>query len=181
MPPTAPPHLLETARLRLVPLDAAWTAALAALYADPDVARHLGGEPADGAARQVERFAQEWEREGWGTSAVLDRCTGALVGRAGLHRWHPGADVELGFVLARDRWGQGLAREAAQAWLGWADEHLPRATPPVGHLLVEVEPANAASLRLAQRLGFTPDREDTTARGVPVVVLRRELRHPPRR
>ena len=175
-----PPHLLETPRLRLVPLDGSWTSALAALYADPAVARHLGGEPAgaDGPARQVEGFAREWEREGWGTSALLDRGTGAFVGRAGLHRWHPGGDVELGYVLARDRWGRGLAREAAQAWLDWADEHLPGADPPVTSVVVEVEPENTASLRLAHRLGFTSERDDVTSRGVPVVVWRRELLPP---
>jgi len=173
--PAAAPLLLETPRLRLVPLDGSWAQALDALYADPDVSRHLGGEPHDGAARQVEGFAAEWQREGWGTSALLDRRASAFVGRAGLHRWHPGGDVELGYVLARERWGRGLAREAAQSWLDWADAHLPGADSPVGSLVVEVEPQNAASLRLAEGLGFAHERDDVTSRGVPVRVLRRQL------
>jgi len=66
-------------------------------------------------------------------------------------------ELELGWVLARRSQGKGLAQEAARAWLDWAGRA--RAAP---HLTAVIHPDNSASIHLAQRLGFTLDRPDTT-------------------
>ena len=83
---------------------------------------------------------------------------GAFVGWVGLGRRDPdrpgraeadGADLELSYVTPVSAWGHGYATEAATAVLAWADEVLGE---PV---VLCTQGANARSLALAERLGFT--------------------------
>ena len=71
------------------PLSAGHTAALAEVYADPEVARYIGGAALGvaGTAAQVARFQTVRREHGYGQSALIDRETGAFLGRAGLHPW----------------------------------------------------------------------------------------------
>src|SRR3712207_1880070 len=80
------------------------TEALTELYADPEVTRYTGGAALDagGTAAQVVRFEAVWREHGFGQSALLDRGTGAFLGRAGLHPWPQWDEVELGCVLAEE-------------------------------------------------------------------------------
>jgi hypothetical protein len=59
------------------PVSGRHTGALAEVYADPDVARHIGGATldADGTAAQVARFEAVWHEPCFGQSALLDRAT----------------------------------------------------------------------------------------------------------
>ena len=161
---------LETERLLLPPLDGRHTAALAAIYADPEVARYIGGDRLDaaGTAAQVARFEEVWREYGFGQSAVLERATGALIGRAGLHPWPAWDEVELGYVLARAAQGRGYATEAARAWLDTAFDVL-----GLDRLTAVIHPDNGPSRALAERLGFAVHRNDVTPSGAPVVVYER--------
>jgi ribosomal-protein-alanine N-acetyltransferase len=73
---------------------------------------------------------------------------GRVIGKAGC--WQV---PEIGFILHPDYWGQGLAREALTAVIERLFD-----TFPVGALEADVDPRNAASLRLLNRLGFTETR-----------------------
>ena len=163
------PTVLETERLLLVPLDTSRAEELAAIYTDPEVARYIGADrlTAEGTQAQVAAFEQVWREHGYGQSALLERATGRMIGRAGLHPWPNWAELEIGYVLARNRWGRGLAREASQVWLQWALTHLPH-----DHLIAVIQPANASSVTLAERLGFSFDRHDVTPRGEDVSIYR---------
>jgi len=163
------PVVLETERLLLVPLDSSRVTELAAIYTDPEVARYIGGDrlTAQGTRDQVTAFEQVWREHGYGQSALLERATGRMIGRAGLHPWPNWHELEIGYTLVRDRWGRGLAREASQVWLQWALTHLTQ-----DHLIAVIQPANVASITLAERLGFTFDRHDVTPRGDEVSIYR---------
>ncbi|WP_448621877.1 GNAT family N-acetyltransferase [Geodermatophilus sp. URMC 65] len=139
---------LETERLLMPPLSGRHTGALTEVYADPDVARHIGGATldADGTATQVVRFEAVWREHGFGQSALLDRATGGFLGRAGLHPWLQWDEVELGFVLAGHAHGRGLATEAARAWLDVASGEL-----GLRRLTAVVHPDNAPSRALVTR------------------------------
>jgi [ribosomal protein S5]-alanine N-acetyltransferase len=69
---------------------------------------------------------------------------GRVIGKAGACSL-----PEIGFLLHPDHWGKGLALEAMQAVI----PHL-FATWPIGGLTADVDPRNAASLRLLSRPGF---------------------------
>jgi [ribosomal protein S5]-alanine N-acetyltransferase len=70
---------------------------------------------------------------------------GRVIGKAGA--W----DIpEIGFLLHPDHWGKGLAFEAMSAVIPYLFS-----TWPVETLTADVDPRNAASLRLLARLGFS--------------------------
>jgi RimJ/RimL family protein N-acetyltransferase len=164
--------MLTTDRLLLPPLTREHAADLVALYSDPEVARYVGGATLtpETIPLQAERLSDEWRERGYGQSAVIDRATGAFVGRAGLHYWPNWNEVELGYVLAATSQGRGLATEAGRAWIDWA-----RAAPGIDSLIAVIDPRNTPSIAVAGRLGFTLERDDVTPTGVAVHIFRLEF------
>jgi RimJ/RimL family protein N-acetyltransferase len=73
----------------------------------------------------------------------------------------------MGWILDTETHGQGIASEACQAVLGWAQANLDP-TP----LWAIIAPANEQSLKLAERLGFERVGE-VLYHDDPTVVLRR--------
>jgi len=69
---------------------------------------------------------------------------GRVVGNVGAGRL-----PEFGFILHPGYWGRGLATEASAAFI----DHTFRTTP-VAELTADVDPRNAASLRVLSKLGF---------------------------
>lgn len=69
---------------------------------------------------------------------------GVAIGKVGAFRL-----PEIGYILRPDRWGQGLASEAIGAFL----RHV-FATRDLDRITADVDPRNAASLRLLARHGF---------------------------
>jgi RimJ/RimL family protein N-acetyltransferase len=128
----------------------------AALNADLEVVRHLGGVPLSRAnSDQLAVWAQERHaREGTGLLAIERREDAAFLGMCGLHclyDWYPD-DIEIGWRLAREHWGRGYATEAATAWLehGFATLGLPR-------VISVTDPPNRRSLAVMHRLGMVLD------------------------
>jgi RimJ/RimL family protein N-acetyltransferase len=159
---------LRTPRLLLRPVRSADVDALAGVYADPDVVQFLRPMDREGVARQVERFVAEWEERGAGILAIEDAQTHELLGRSGVHYWPEFDEVEIGWVVRRDRWGEGIATEAGAASVGWA-------FGPLGLSFVTAVIAreNAGSIAVACKLGMTLLREDHVfERDVFVYVLR---------
>jgi len=129
--------------------------AFAAIAADPEVNRYLGGKPLDraGAWRSIAFLLGHWQLRGYGSWALVERASGRLVGRAGLHNPEGWPGLEVGWMVARDRWGQGLATEAGRAALDYAFGVL-----AADHVISVIDPANAASIRVAEKLGETFER-----------------------
>jgi RimJ/RimL family protein N-acetyltransferase len=147
---------LETERLRLRLWRDEDLDRLAELNADPRVSRWLTptGAPIsrDDTAEQLARFRRHWNEHGFGIWALEERTTGALVGRAGLqyHRlWLQ--EPELGWKLDPVVWGRGYATEAGAAGLRHAFETLGRE-----RVVSIIHPRNEPSIRVAERLGFSP-------------------------
>ena len=171
------PPILHTDRLILRPHVIADSADEAALWADPVVTRHILPNPAtpEESWSRLLRYIGHWQALGYGYWAVTDRQTGAFLGEAGLADYRraviPALTApETGWVLARAAHGRGLATEAVGAILSWADHHLPAS----GTCCI-FDPAHAASIRVAQKLGYG---QPMTAsyKGNPTLVLRRARR-----
>lgn len=135
-----------------------------ALHADPEVTQFI--RPLDQAAAEerLRRDEDEWTKRGHGLLAVLDRKNGAFLGRCGLKHWPQFDETELGWVLRRDSWGQGYATEAGRACIAWGFSEF-----EVPYLTAMINSGNVRSVRVAERLGLTPVREDVLL-GDPVVV-----------
>jgi RimJ/RimL family protein N-acetyltransferase len=150
---------LETSRLLLRGWRECDFEADAAISADPEVMRYMGGaiDPAE-SWRRMALHAGHWVLRGYGNWAVVLKDDRALVGRVGL--WNPEGwpGLEVGWRLARDAWGRGYATEAAGAAIEWA-----WATLDVPQLISVIHPENARSMRVAERLGMRRHREQTVA------------------
>jgi RimJ/RimL family protein N-acetyltransferase len=147
---------LRTARLTLRGWRPEDREPFAALNADPCVMRHIaGGGPLGREASDalLGRLEAHWAAHGFGLWAVEVRATGALAGFAGLAipAFLPSVlpAVEVGWRLARGQWGRGYATEAAGAAVAHGF-----ATLGLAQVLAIVEPANARSIRVAEKLGM---------------------------
>jgi len=105
---------LDTARLHLrqpVEQDAE---AIVAICSDWEVVRRLGRLPHPYTNDDV-RFFFNHVVANEPTWAILWRESSRLIGIVGLAPAAGGSSAELGYYIARDHWGHGVATEAAQA------------------------------------------------------------------
>ena len=167
---------LTTPRLRLRPFAAADRVAIHAIYADPVVMRHVGHGPHRSFVdtdTALQAFARMLASRGISFLAVEERATGRLIGDAGLYPVEGKEDeVELGYTLARDAWGRGYGTEAAQALVDHA-----RTALSVSRVMATVDPANAASRHVLEKLGMRENGE-RIAYGRPHAVYVIDLRRP---
>lgn len=80
----------------------------------------------------------------YGMWLVFSRETGKLIGRAGLEH------DELGYMIAPELWNQGYATEVCRFIIDYARENT-----DFEELYCRIDEKNAASVRLAKKLGFT--------------------------
>ena len=107
----------------------------------------FAGEPRDfGLLASRNRTATD---HGFGRWALIDKATSALAGWCGLSYLEHTTEVEIGYGLAKDYWGTGLATQAAAATMNYGFEqlHLPR-------IVAVAYPENAASRRVLEKLGM---------------------------
>jgi RimJ/RimL family protein N-acetyltransferase len=127
--------------------------ALAEIYADQAIVEWLGPLTRDDAATTVERYEHHWDVHGFGRFAVEDRSTGRLVGRVGVMRQPDWTETpehdEVGWVVRADRWGEGLATEAAVAAIADAFERV-----GLDRVVSWTLPDNLASRRVMEKCGL---------------------------
>jgi [ribosomal protein S5]-alanine N-acetyltransferase len=145
--------IIETDRLwlrELVPEDAD---ALAAVISDPETMRFYP-EPRDraGVESWVERNRRRYQEDGHGLWAMVLRSNGEVIGDCGLTRQEvDGIDeIEIGYHVRRDLWGQGYAPEAARACQGYGFGKL-----NANRLISLIRPQNLPSRRVAEKTGLT--------------------------
>jgi RimJ/RimL family protein N-acetyltransferase len=142
---------LHTPRLRLRQFGAGDAPTYAAMCADAEVMRHIGNGQALGAGeawRSMAAMLGHWQLRGYGMWALEHRDSGALIGRVGYIDPPDWPGFELGWLLAREHWGHGYAREAAAAALQHAFEVLQRE-----RVISLIRPQNLRSIALAEALG----------------------------
>lgn len=147
---------LHTPRLELRPLTWDDFDALAALLGDAEALVHFGGAFDDAGVRAwIERNLGRYERDGIGRCAIVLRASGELVGDCGLIRTtvEDAPEVELGWIVRRSHWGQGIATEAGAAWRDHAFGAL--GLPRIVSMISE---ENLASRRVAEKLGLRFER-----------------------
>jgi RimJ/RimL family protein N-acetyltransferase len=143
---------IETARLRLRPLTADDEADLLRLGTDPEVMRFLNqGRPLTPEENR-ERLGvvlEHWRKHGFGIWAVIERGSGAFVGRCGLRHTEDLPDVELAYGIHKAYWGRGLMTEAAAASLACGFERL-----GFERIVAMALPENVASWRVMEKVGM---------------------------
>jgi RimJ/RimL family protein N-acetyltransferase len=123
------------------------------LMQDPEVMQFVGDRRVPSAQdswRAVAGWIGHWALRGYGQWAIEVRDSGELVGRAGVINPQGWPGAEVGYLLGKHWWGRGYATEAARAAMNWAFRER-----DFDRLLSLIDPDNAASIRVAERLGET--------------------------
>lgn len=94
----------------------------------------------------------QWDFFGLGALMIEDRSSGAVLGQVGINSGPLFPEPELGWLVYPQAEGHGYAFEAAFALRQWA-----RAEGRLPTLVSYVDPDNARSCRLAERLGAVLD------------------------
>ncbi|HYD01878.1 MAG TPA: GNAT family N-acetyltransferase [Phycisphaerales bacterium] len=141
----------ETQRLSLRAMNEGDAGALFALNSHPQVMR-LTGEPplrsVDEAREAIENYP-DFDTVGYGRWACVLKATGSFVGFCGLKHLRDLNEVDVGFRLLPQYWGQGLATEACAASIAFGFNVL-NLSKIVGLVL----PGNAASIRVLTKCGM---------------------------
>ena len=161
---------VSTDRLVLRPFTEEDLDGWADIVADEETARYIGGvQSRDDPWRSIAMYLGHWALRGYGQWAVERRVDGRFIGRAGL--WYPEGwpELEVGWTLAREAWGEGFATEAGAAAMEWGFSV--RGLPRIGAV---IDADNSRSRAVAVRLGMSLDFETELMNGEKVVVYAAE-------
>ncbi len=166
---------LETERLILREFRKEDLDAHAATLGDEEVMRHIGGKPVgrEDSWRRLLMGVGMWSLIGMGPWAIELKSSGRMVGHCGFFQFNREmeplilGEPEMGWIFDRSVHGQGVAFEACQAALGWAEREIGAESYPA-----IIDLANAPSMKLAQRLGFVRQ-GDAVYREAPIALFRR--------
>ncbi|RKE39945.1 RimJ/RimL family protein N-acetyltransferase [Paraburkholderia sp. BL23I1N1] len=144
---------LNTPRLILRPPRHEDVQALFAIWSDPDAMRYFSFPAMTGLDQATERVTRllKTSTEGEALVCVVElRATGAVLGHCDLFNVNEQCRrAEIGFSLQRNHWGSGYMTEAASALIEHAFDTL-----SLRRIEADIDPRNAASARLLERLGF---------------------------
>jgi [ribosomal protein S5]-alanine N-acetyltransferase len=146
--PTLAPTQLRTVRLRLRQPTLSDADAYYQMSSNPEFARFGARGPAgrEGMARAIERIiAMPWAQR----PEFAIEWDGQVIGRVTLDVDRPNLVATLGYGVARERWGQGIASEAAAAVTEYAFSEM-----GMEKVCARVDPRNVASVRVLEKLGM---------------------------
>lgn len=153
------PSLIETERLKLVPVSSEHWSLFVDMYQKPKLMKYI----ADGSVKSpettkkiCETMNQRFIEDGFGQYSLFLKNTNELIGRVGFLRWDianskagEGEDIELGYFLDDTYQGKGYAKEACtkliEAWKEFGNTN---------YLVCVMYPENIPSMKLANKLGF---------------------------
>ena len=150
----APLPAIDTARLRLRRVERADLSDLLAINGNAAVTQFLPyatwQSMADASAwyERMTGLVESGEAtEQW---VIVQRTSARVIGTCLLFRLDAASgQAEIGYVLGREWWGQGLMAEALRVFVAAAIEHF-----VLRRLEAHIDPLNLASARLLERLGF---------------------------
>lgn len=134
---------IETARLTLRPAREGDLDDMHAVLSSPQAMRWWSTPPHETAEQTREWLGAMITGGDAGLDLVIER-EGRVIGKAGFYR-----PPDMGYILHPEHWGLGLATEALTAVL---DRFF--STTDHAQATADVDPENAASIRVVQRLGF---------------------------
>ena len=144
---------IETPRLALRSVEPRDVGALFAIFSDPESMRYWSSPPmrdpaeAEALLADIIRHAEAGTLFQWG---IAERENDRVIGTCTLFKLETQhRRAELGYIIRRDHWGRGLAREALTALL-----HHAFSERKLHRLEADVDPRNSRSIRLVERLGF---------------------------
>jgi RimJ/RimL family protein N-acetyltransferase len=150
--------ITETARLRIRPLGTHDVETMCQVLCDPEVMLFsMGVKKAAEVRGWIEERTRDYARRGFGLWAVVPKTVDHAIGYCGLTGF-PNIDgrseIEMGLRLAREFWSRGYGTESAIAVREYALGKL-----ALSRLIALVDPGNAASIRLMEKIGMTYEKD----------------------
>ena len=149
--------IVETERLIVLALEPGHVEALAALWCDPEATAYLGGPRTyEAVCRTLREDLALPEPPPFDLWPTIEKASGRVVGHCGLLDKEVAgrSEVELVYVIEPAVWGRGFATEAGRAIRDHAVTVL-----RLQRLVALIHPENAASERVAAKLGFRREGE----------------------
>jgi len=150
--------ILETKRLLFRRLTINDLDALSELYHDPEVRRYFpeGTRTYEETKEGLEHFLKGYiAHPTVGFWATIYKETGAFLGRCGINpqviEGRP--ELEVGYLIGKAYWRQGLGGEAAQAIVDYGFGRL-----GLSRLICAIDPEHQASIKVATKIGMTFER-----------------------
>lgn len=146
---------ITTARLTLRAFTETDIDPLHSILGEKDILRHFPRTDSPSRDRVAELIAHQlkhWEELGYGWWAVELRSQNGIIGWNGLQLLPETKEVEVGYLLSKAFWGQGLATEGARASVQYGFEYL-----GLEAIIGITHPENIASQRVLEKLGMSFD------------------------
>jgi len=153
------PQVVTTERLTLRPMEPADREAIIDLVTNGEAYRHLGG---CATCEQAEASVQPPYGEEPGAFVIVDSAAGQVMGIFQLDRHDPSrpghvgdpdrpgqGELEVGYTLHADHWGNGYGTEAVTAGLAWVTGQVTDR-----YVIAVTQTANTRSVAMLHRLGF---------------------------
>jgi len=145
-------NILETQRVVLREFSTNDADALCAVLCDPETMRYYPARFDRNSVNEwITRNRSRYAKDGHGLWALVLKARGELIGDCGLvvQEIDGVNEIEIGYHVRRDLWGQGLATEAARACRDYGFANL-----AVNRLVSIIRPENVASCRVAEKSGM---------------------------
>ena len=149
-----PCEILQTKRCIVREISLADVDKLYEIYAEPSITLYMEGlyaKKEEEIAYTRDYIRYQYGIYDFGMWIIEDRQTGEVIGRAGFDLRPDREDAELGYMIRKDRQGQGLAYEVCAAIITYAKEEL-----GFEKLFARTLKENLASAALLKKLGFHP-------------------------
>ncbi|MEW6055497.1 MAG: GNAT family N-acetyltransferase [Bdellovibrionota bacterium] len=168
---------LETERLVLRSHEKKDYEACTVMWSDPVVTRYIGGKPSTAQQTWLRllNYIGHWALMGFGYWAVEEKLSGRFIGEVGFADFKRNLDPsveglpEIGWALVSQSHGKGYAVEALQAIVAWGDAYFKQTKT-----ICIINPENAASIRLAKKLGYQ-ELKRTSYAGEPTILFSRDI------
>lgn len=139
------------------------------LDSDPEVMKYVGMQPLSDPEESrtvVKMIMQQYEENGLGRLAVIEKESGLLIGWSGL-KFHTSEInghqnfYDLGYRFLPETWGKGYASESAKASLDFGFNEL-----KANEIFAHAHSENTASNKILTKLGFEKKGEFTEPDGI---------------
>jgi len=147
------PRMLDTRNLHLRPSNPTDAEGMFAMLSDPHSMKYWSDKPVKDLGAAVEVLNKDLESDAQGKSmcwAVTFPGKDKMIGKCILFQFdHANHRAEIGYILNRQYWRQGLMQQALEAVIDFAFDTL-----KLHRIEADVDTQNTGSLGILEKLGF---------------------------